>query len=85
MAEKSVRQEGYLRERYHYFHLKDTMGQERDFHFHDFDKIVILLSGKVEYLVEDETYALSAGRSPMNGSSSTWTAATSTGPFRRCR
>lgn len=58
MAEKSVRQEGYLRERYHYFHLKDTMGQERDFHFHDFDKIVILLSGKVEYLVEDENYAL---------------------------
>ena len=59
MAERTaVRQEGYLHERYHYFHLKDSMGQERDFHFHEFDKIVILLSGRVEYLVEDETYAL---------------------------
>jgi AraC-like DNA-binding protein len=53
-----VRQAGYLHERYHYFHLKDSMGQERDFHFHEFDKIVILLSGRVEYLVEDEVYAL---------------------------
>ncbi len=59
MAEQTaIRQEGYLRERYHYFHLKDSMGQERDFHFHEFDKIVILLSGRVEYLVEDEAYAL---------------------------
>ncbi len=31
--------EGYLRENYHYFHLRDTAGQERDFHFHEFDKI----------------------------------------------
>jgi len=59
MAERAeVRQAGYLHERYHYFHLKDSMGQERDFHFHEFDKIVILLSGRVEYLVEDEVYAL---------------------------
>ena len=59
MADRTaVRQEGYLHERYHYFHLKDSMGQERDFHFHEFDKIVILLSGQVEYLVEDEVYAL---------------------------
>ena len=25
---------------YHYFHLRDTAGQERDFHLHDFDKLV---------------------------------------------
>ena len=29
--------EGYLNENYHYFHLKDSAGQERDFHFHEFD------------------------------------------------
>ena len=40
--------EGYLRENYHYFHLRDTAGQERDFHFHEFDKIVLLLSGRVD-------------------------------------
>lgn len=49
---------GYLHENYHYFHLRDTAGQERDFHFHDFDKLVILLSGKVNYLVENEDYLL---------------------------
>lgn len=50
--------EGYLNENYHYFHLKDTAGQERDFHFHEFDKIVILLSGHVDYAVENEVYSL---------------------------
>ena len=50
--------EGYLKENYRYFHLRDTAGQERDFHFHDFDKAVILLSGRVDYVVEGVTYAL---------------------------
>ncbi|MDY4488698.1 MAG: AraC family transcriptional regulator [Candidatus Limivicinus sp.] len=50
--------EGYLEENYHYFHLRDTAGQERDFHFHEFDKVVVLLSGHVDYTVEDITYAL---------------------------
>lgn len=49
---------GYLEENYHYFHLRDTAGQERDFHFHEFDKVVVLLSGHVDYTVEDITYAL---------------------------
>ncbi len=49
---------GYLVENYHYFHLRDTAGQERDFHFHDFDKLVILIEGKVNYLVENEDYIL---------------------------
>ena len=53
--------EGYLEENWHWFHLRDTAGQERDFHFHDFDKLVILLEGKVRYLVESEDYALSPG------------------------
>ncbi len=50
--------EGYLNENYHYFHLRDTAGQERDFHFHEFDKIVILLSGHVDYIVENRSYTL---------------------------
>ncbi len=51
--------EGYLNEDFRYFHLRDTAGQERDYHFHEFDKIVILLSGRVDYTVEGTTYALS--------------------------
>lgn len=54
----SYSREGYLKENYHVFHLRDTAGQERDFHFHDFDKIVILLSGRVDYLVERMSFTL---------------------------
>ena len=59
MAERSgVNRAGYLRERYHYFHLRDSAGQELDYHFHEFDKLVILISGRVDYLVEDRSYPL---------------------------
>ena len=50
--------EGYLEENYHFFHLRDTAGQERDFHYHEFDKIVLLLSGRVDYAVESVSYDL---------------------------
>lgn len=53
-----MKSEGYLKENFRYFHLRDTAGQERDFHFHEFDKIVLLISGKVDYAVENESYAL---------------------------
>lgn len=56
--ESNFSREGYLLENYHYFHLRDTAGQERDFHFHDFNKIVLLLSGRVTYLVENQEYEL---------------------------
>lgn len=55
---KTVLQEGYLKEKFRYFHLRDTAGQERDFHFHEFNKIVILVSGKVDYAVENNIYSL---------------------------
>lgn len=58
MSRHSPSQEGYLHENYRFFHLRDTAGQERDFHFHDFDKLVILISGRVDYAVEDSVYAL---------------------------
>ena len=57
-SEREVSKAGYLRESYHYFHLRDTAGQERDFHFHEFDKLVLLLAGRVDYTVESSTYAL---------------------------
>ena len=49
---------GYLEKKHRYFHLRDTAGQERDYHFHEFDKIVVLLSGRVDYAVEDCVTAL---------------------------
>lgn len=58
MAEKRYSREGYLRENYHYFHLRDTAGAERDFHFHEFDKLVLLLDGHVDYALESIVYTL---------------------------
>lgn len=57
-TQTAYRRAGYLDENYHYFHLRDTAGQELDFHFHDFDKLVILVEGKVNYLMENEDYRL---------------------------
>ena len=56
--DRSISRAGYLRENYHYFHLRDTAGQELDFHFHEFDKVVLLLTGRVDYIVEGHSYAL---------------------------
>lgn len=50
--------EGYLNEKFRYFHLRDTAGQERDFHYHEFDKIVIFISGGVDYSIEGTVYHL---------------------------
>ena len=50
--------DGYLNENFRLFHLNDSSGQEKDFHFHEFDKLVILISGKVDYTVEGTTYKL---------------------------
>ena len=58
MKQHNVNKAGYLKESYHYFHLKDTAGQELDYHFHEFDKLVILLSGSVDYQVESSSYEL---------------------------
>ncbi len=58
MEENLARREGYLLEPYRYFHLRDTAGQELDYHFHEFSKLVILISGHVDYAVESTIYNL---------------------------
>jgi len=49
---------GYLNEDFRLFHLRDSLGQSLDYHYHDFDKIVIFISGRVDYIVEGVTYPL---------------------------
>lgn len=49
---------GYLNEDFLLFHIKDKVNKEFDFHYHDFNKIIIFLSGKVTYLIEGKTYYL---------------------------
>jgi len=56
--EKTFSRRGYLNEDFRLFHLKDTMGDETEYHYHEFDKAVIFISGKASYLIEGITYPL---------------------------
>lgn len=49
---------GYLHENFRIFHIRDQLPKTFPYHYHDFHKIVILLSGKVTYIVEGKTYYL---------------------------
>ena len=49
---------GYLTEEVRLFHIKDQTGQEFSYHYHDFHKVVIFLSGKVTYHIEGKAYHL---------------------------
>lgn len=49
---------GYLTTSFKMFHIKDTAHKEYNYHYHDFHKILILLSGDVTYCIEGRTYDL---------------------------
>ncbi len=49
---------GYLKDDFEIFHIKDQRDLEFDYHHHDFNKIVLFLSGRVTYHVEDKAYEL---------------------------
>lgn len=49
---------GYLNNDFKLFHIKDKKNQEFEFHYHEFNKIIIFLSGKVTYLIEGKAYYL---------------------------
>lgn len=55
---ESYEKRGYLNCEFKLFHLSDIPGQEFEFHYHDFDKIIIFLKGKVNYLIEGRNYPL---------------------------
>lgn len=56
MNENSKR--GYLNSDFLFFHIKDRKNSEFEFHYHDFYKIIIFISGNVTYLIEGKTYRL---------------------------
>ena len=44
--------QGFLKEDFRLFHLKDKVRPCYEFHYHDFLKIMVLLEGKVNYVRE---------------------------------
>lgn len=53
-----ILKKGYLKEDFHFFKLKDQNKSEFEFHYHDFNKIIIFLSGEVTYIIEGKSYKL---------------------------
>jgi AraC-like DNA-binding protein len=49
---------GYLKEDFKLFHIRDKNHLNIDFHYHEFNKIVIFLSGNVTYIIEGKAYKL---------------------------
>lgn len=51
---------GYLVSNFKMFHLKDQERRQFHYHYHDFHKIMILLSGDITYYIEGRSYDLTA-------------------------
>ena len=68
MAEYEKR--GYLLEPFRLFHLRSQGGAKVDFHYHEFCKILLLVSGQGSYVVDGLRYALSPGDIVLIGSRS---------------
>lgn len=49
---------GYLEHDFKMFHLIQAEKKEFDYHYHDFDKIMILIKGDVTYHIEGRSYSL---------------------------
>ena len=49
---------GYLNEQFRLFHIKDQTKKEFAYHYHDFHKVVIFISGKAAYHIEGKAYNL---------------------------
>lgn len=52
---------GYLHSDFRLFHLKDTSMERIDWHFHEFHKVILFLSGQAAYSVEGRHYRLLPG------------------------
>lgn len=49
---------GYLNSEFKIFHLTDQQPIEFSYHYHDFSKIILFISGNVSYFIEGKSYEL---------------------------
>jgi len=61
---------GYLLENFRLFHLKSAQGTQVDFHYHEFCKVLLLVSGSGGYFIDGQRYLLRAGDIVLIGSRS---------------
>jgi AraC-like DNA-binding protein len=49
---------GYLEDDFRMFHINDRQRKDFAFHYHDFNKIIIFISGNINYTIEGKNYIL---------------------------
>ena len=54
----NYQQLGYLHTNFRLFYLTDSSSEEPDYHYHNFDKIIIFIKGKISYTIEGRSYDL---------------------------
>lgn len=59
---------GYLLEDFRLFHLRDIQGTNVDYHYHEFCKLFLLVSGSGSYAIEGKRYLLNPGDAVLIGS-----------------
>lgn len=57
-SQYSLAKTGYLKEDFRLFHINDRTDREFEWHYHDFHKIIVFVSGKVAYHIEGKAYQL---------------------------
>lgn len=60
MRENYVKQ-GYLLEDFRLFHLRGAQGLKTDYHYHEFCKVLMLVSGSGSYWIEGQRFSLQPG------------------------
>ena len=68
MLYDQYQKQGYLLEDFRLFHLKGAAGVRKEYHYHEFCKLILLVSGSGSYWVEGRRYALQPGDAVLVGS-----------------
>ncbi len=66
--ENQFTKQGYLLEDFRLFHLKSAAGVQTEYHYHEFCKLLLLVSGSGGYWVAGQRYALQPGDIILVGS-----------------
>lgn len=61
MDKQHYEKRGYLNEDFRIFYLEDIASREIEYHYHDFDKILIFYKGNITYTIEGKAYSLLPG------------------------
>ena len=59
-SQYNLEKTGYLKEDFRLFHINDQTKKDFSYHYHDFHKIIVFISGKVTYHIEGKAYHLKA-------------------------